>query len=125
MNRTLQFLGKGPIDQPMPFDQGLALEGGADDGRVPVVLSSGQVLERDLGIGQGRADLGGDLLRLHEIPSSLATVTNAEIASEITDAGGQYVFFRVLYGDLLAFLFGWTTFIVYQTGSMAAIAVLS
>ena len=50
-------------------------------------------------------------------------LTNAEIASEITDAGGQYVFFRVLYGDLLAFLFGWTTFIVYQTGSMAAIAV--
>jgi APA family basic amino acid/polyamine antiporter len=50
-------------------------------------------------------------------------LTNAEIASEITDAGGQYVFFRVLYGDLLAFLYGWTTFIVYQTGSIAAIAV--
>src|SRR5512143_2185921 len=50
-------------------------------------------------------------------------LTNAEIANEITDAGGQYVFFRVLYGDLLAFLYGWTTFIVYQTGSIAAIAV--
>jgi basic amino acid/polyamine antiporter, APA family len=50
-------------------------------------------------------------------------LTNAEIASEITDSGGQYVFFRVLYGDLTAFLFGWSTFIVYQTGSIAAIAV--
>lgn len=50
-------------------------------------------------------------------------LTNAEIASEITDAGGQYVFFRVLYNDLIAFLYGWTTFIVYQTGSIAAIAV--
>lgn len=50
-------------------------------------------------------------------------LTNAEIASEITEAGGQYVFFRVLYGDLIAFLYGWTTFIVYQTGSIAAIAV--
>jgi APA family basic amino acid/polyamine antiporter len=50
-------------------------------------------------------------------------LTNAEIASEITDAGGQYVFFRVLYGDLAAFLYGWTTFIVYQTGSIAALAV--
>jgi basic amino acid/polyamine antiporter, APA family len=50
-------------------------------------------------------------------------LTNAEIASEITDAGGQYVFFRVLYSDLIAFLYGWTTFIVYQTGSIAAIAV--
>jgi APA family basic amino acid/polyamine antiporter len=50
-------------------------------------------------------------------------LTNAEIASQITDAGGQYVFFRVLYSDLIAFLYGWTTFIVYQTGSIAAIAV--
>ncbi len=50
-------------------------------------------------------------------------LTNAEIASQITDAGGQYVFFRVLYCDLIAFLYGWTTFIVYQTGSIAAIAV--
>lgn len=50
-------------------------------------------------------------------------LTNAEIANEIPDAGGQYVFFRVLYGDLLAFLFGWSAFIVYQTGSIAAIAV--
>jgi len=50
-------------------------------------------------------------------------LTNAEIASEIPKAGGQYVFFRVLYGDLTAFLYGWTTFTVYQTGSIAAIAV--
>lgn len=50
-------------------------------------------------------------------------LTNAEIASELPEAGGQYVFFRVLYGDLTAFLYGWTTFIVYQTGSIAAIAV--
>ncbi|MCK5573368.1 MAG: amino acid permease, partial [Bacteroidetes bacterium] len=50
-------------------------------------------------------------------------LTNAEIASEIPVAGGQYVFFRVLYGDLTGFLYGWTTFTVYQTGSIAAIAV--
>ena len=50
-------------------------------------------------------------------------LTNAEIAAEIAEPGGQYVFFRVLYGDLTAFLYGWTTFIVYQTGSIAAIAV--
>ncbi len=50
-------------------------------------------------------------------------LTNAEIASLIPEAGGQYVFFRVTYNDLVAFLYGWTTFIVYQTGSIAAIAV--
>ena len=50
-------------------------------------------------------------------------LTNAEIASEISGAGGQYVFFRVLYSDFIAFLYGWATFVVYQTGSIAAIAV--
>jgi len=50
-------------------------------------------------------------------------LTNAEIGCAIPEAGGHYTFFRILFGDLIAFLFGWTTFIVYQTGSMAAIAV--
>jgi APA family basic amino acid/polyamine antiporter len=50
-------------------------------------------------------------------------LTNAEIASEITEAGGQYVFFRILYSELVAFLYGWTTFIVYQTGSISTVAV--
>ncbi|MBI2428088.1 MAG: amino acid permease [Ignavibacteriales bacterium] len=50
-------------------------------------------------------------------------LTNAEVASLIPEAGGQYVFFRVTFGQLTAFLYGWTTFIVYQTGSIAAIAV--
>lgn len=50
-------------------------------------------------------------------------LTNAEVASLIPEAGGQYVFFRVTFKQLTAFLYGWTTFIVYQTGSIAAIAV--
>ena len=50
-------------------------------------------------------------------------LTNAEIASSISETGGQYVFFRVLYNDFVASLYGWTTFIVFQTGSFAAIAV--
>jgi APA family basic amino acid/polyamine antiporter len=50
-------------------------------------------------------------------------LTNAEIAGLVPEAGGQYVFFRVTFGELTAFLYGWTTFIVYQTGSIAAIAV--
>src|SRR5512147_945211 len=50
-------------------------------------------------------------------------LTNAEIACELPEAGGQYVFFRVLFNDLTGFLYGWCAFIVYQTGSIAAIAV--
>ncbi len=50
-------------------------------------------------------------------------LTNAEIANEITDAGGQYVYFRVLFKDWMAFLYGWTAFIVYQTGTIATVAI--
>ena len=38
-------------------------------------------------------------------------------------AGGQYVFFREAYGPLFGFLFGWTMFLVVQTGTIAAVAV--
>lgn len=55
--------------------------------------------------------------------SLAGALTNAEVAGMIPAAGGQYVYFREIYGDFPAFLYGWTTFIVYQTGSIAAIAV--
>ncbi|MGC8654671.1 MAG: APC family permease, partial [Candidatus Kryptoniota bacterium] len=55
--------------------------------------------------------------------SLAGALTNAEIAGMIPAAGGQYVYFREIYGSFTAFLYGWTTFIVYQTGSIAAIAV--
>jgi len=55
--------------------------------------------------------------------SLAGALTSAEIAGMIPEAGGQYVYFREIYNDFAAFLYGWTTFIVYQTGSIAAIAV--
>jgi len=39
------------------------------------------------------------------------------------EAGGQYVYLRESYGNLAAFLFGWLTLLVYQSGSIAAVAV--
>jgi basic amino acid/polyamine antiporter, APA family len=50
-------------------------------------------------------------------------LTNAEVAGLFHDAGGQYVYFRQSFGPFAAFLYGWTTFIVFQTGTIAAIAV--
>jgi len=48
-------------------------------------------------------------------------LTNAEIAGMITQTGGQYIFFQKMYGELVAFLYGWAIFIVIQTGSIASI----
>ncbi len=46
----------------------------------------------------------------------------AEIASVITATGGQYVYFRQVYGRLSGFLVGWSNFSVIQSGSIAAVA---
>ena len=47
----------------------------------------------------------------------------AELAAMMPRAGGQYVFLREAYGPAVGFLFGWSTFLVVQTGTIAAVAV--
>jgi APA family basic amino acid/polyamine antiporter len=53
----------------------------------------------------------------------IAALCCSELAAMIPKAGGQYVFFREAYGPLFGFLFGWTMFLVVQTGTIAAVAV--
>ena len=53
----------------------------------------------------------------------LASLSCAELAAMLPRAGGQYVFFREAYGPLAGFLFGWTMFLVIQSGTIAAVAV--
>lgn len=47
----------------------------------------------------------------------------AELGAAMPEAGGQYVYLREAYGPMSSFLFGWTMFLVYMTGSIAALAV--
>ncbi len=46
-----------------------------------------------------------------------------ELASMMPNVGGQYVYLKEAYHPLVGFLFGWTTFLVIQCGSIAAVAV--
>ncbi|MFO0890766.1 MAG: amino acid permease [Isosphaeraceae bacterium] len=50
-------------------------------------------------------------------------ITSAELAAMIPRAGGQYVYLRMAYGPIYGFLFGWSMFLVVQTGTIAAVAV--
>ncbi len=52
-----------------------------------------------------------------------AAVSYGELAGMIPHAGGQYVYLREAYGPLAGFLYGWTLFLVIQTGTIAAVAV--
>ena len=47
----------------------------------------------------------------------------AELAAMMPRAGGQYVYLREAYGPLWGFLYGWTSFLVIQTGTIAAVGV--
>src|SRR5437762_11969197 len=55
------------------------------------------------------------------------TITGAlccsELATMMPRAGGVYVFFREAYGPPTGFLYGWTLFLVIQTGTIAAVAI--
>src|SRR5438094_7012418 len=50
----------------------------------------------------------------------IGALSYAELAAMMPSAGGQYIFLREAYGPLWAFLNGWTTFLVIQTGFIAA-----
>ena len=61
------------------------------------------------------------------IVSGIVTIFGAlsygELAAMYPRAGGQYVFLRESMGHLMGFLYGWTLFVVIQTGTIAAVAV--
>jgi basic amino acid/polyamine antiporter, APA family len=47
----------------------------------------------------------------------------AELGSMFPDSGGQYIYLREAYGDLVAFLYGWMLFAVANGGTIAALSV--
>jgi APA family basic amino acid/polyamine antiporter len=57
--------------------------------------------------------------------SLCACVAFAELGSMFPDSGGQYIYLREAYGDLVAFLYGWMLFTVANGGTIAALSVAS
>src|ERR1041385_9091961 len=57
--------------------------------------------------------------------SMFACFAFAELGSMFPDSGGQYVYLRESYGDLIAFLYGWMLFAVANGGTIAALSVAS
>jgi APA family basic amino acid/polyamine antiporter len=53
----------------------------------------------------------------------IAALSYGELAAMMPKAGGQYVYLRESLGPLWGFLYGWTLFLVIQTGTIAAVCV--
>src|SRR3954469_14975749 len=60
---------------------------------------------------------------LSGIMTLLGALAYGELAAMYPNAGGQYVFLRESMGPLMGFLYGWTFFVVIETGTIAAVAV--
>ena len=54
--------------------------------------------------------------------SLAGALTYAELGAMMPEAGGEYVFLREAYGDLPAFLFGWTSVMLIASGGLAAVS---
>src|SRR5580698_820702 len=52
-----------------------------------------------------------------------AALSYGELAALFPRAGGQYIYLREAYSPLWGFLYGWTLFLVIQTGTIAAVSV--
>lgn len=69
----------------------------------------------------------GGWLIMAWVVTGLLTLTAAlaygELAAMMPHAGGQYVYLREAYSPLWGFLYGWTLFLVIQSGTIAAVAV--
>lgn len=53
----------------------------------------------------------------------VGALSYGELAAMMPKAGGQYVYLREAFSPLWGFLYGWTLFLVIQTGTIAAVAV--
>ncbi len=52
-------------------------------------------------------------------------LSNSEIAGMLAGTGGEYIYFKRIYGKFIAFLFGWSNFTVIKTASISSIAYVS
>src|SRR6188508_1839538 len=87
-------------------------------------------------IGSGIFIVSADIARQTQSPGLLivtwlvtaaltliAALSYGELAAAMPHAGGQYVYLREAFGPMWGFLYGWTLFMVIQTGTIAAVAV--
>jgi basic amino acid/polyamine antiporter, APA family len=99
-------------------------------------LTSATTLVMGSMIGSGIFIVSADIARLVDSPGLLImawvvtgfmTITGAlaygELAAMMPKAGGQYVYLRESLGPLWGFLYGWTMFLVIQTGTIAAVGM--
>ena len=112
------------------------VETGAHDFKREMSLFDAMMIVMGAMIGSGIFIVSADIARTVGSPgllllvwliTGIVTIIGAlsygELAGMMPHAGGLYVYLREAYGPLIGFLYGWTTFLVIQTGTIAAVGV--
>src|SRR5580692_10465431 len=124
-----------------PATQASSVPGAAQPGSGPQLaqslgLFSATTIVVGSMIGSGIFIVDCDIARLTNSPAlylgawvitavmtMICALSYGELAAMMPKAGGQYVYLRESLGPLWGFLYGWTLFLVIETGTIAAIAV--
>lgn len=126
-----------------PLPASIAIQNPAKDANKPTLLRGLGLLDSVLLLVSGiigssifltAKDIAGPLPQpalfllvwvLGALISLCACFAFAELGSMFPDSGGQYIYLREAYGDLVAFLYGWMLFAVANGGTIAALSVAS
>ena len=92
---------------------------------VGTVIGSGIYLVPSIVLRQtgGQTSLALTVWAVAGVLSLLGALTYAELGGMRPEAGGLYAYIRDAFGPLPAFLYGWASFIVIASGSIATLAV--
>jgi len=81
------------------------------------------IVEADIARGTNSPALYIGAWVVTAILTIIGALSYGELAAMMPKAGGQYVYLREALGPLWGFLYGWTLFLVIQTGTIAAVCV--
>jgi APA family basic amino acid/polyamine antiporter len=81
------------------------------------------IVEADIARGTDSPALVVGAWVLTAVLTMIGALSYGELAAMMPRAGGQYVYLRESLGPLWGFLYGWTLFLVIQTGTIAAVCV--
>lgn len=81
------------------------------------------IVPAEIGRGVGSPALLIAAWLVTAVMTIIGALSYGELAAMMPSAGGQYVYLREALGPMWGFLFGWTLFLVIQTGTIAAVVV--
>ena len=81
------------------------------------------IVDADIARGTNSPALFLDAWVVTAVLTTIGALSYGELAAMMPKAGGQYVYLRESLGPLWGFLYGWTLFLVIQTGTIAAVCV--